>query len=322
VSDAERVTIVVDGREIVGTLHQPLVEALRNAGIAVPTLCYHPALTSLGACRLCVVEVTRGQGKTKLTTSCNFPVLPDLTVRTDTDWVRRTRRGVLELLVMLAPGSPELLALAREHGVEVEAGDLGPVQEQLDRSGRRSIPAGCVPRRSESLRLPRSSVLASGAPRRPDLTNLFLNGPLAGPRRDGRCIRCGLCVRVCAEIVGAEALGWHGRGTDRRVATPFDDWTEQCIGCGACAAVCPTDAIHMESEAARRFVERAGPDRLCRYALLGLTPGAVCSNGFQCWRCEVEQRIGDALREHPAFLEAAIDARATVRSHHRGANQP
>lgn len=272
-SGAESVAIAVNGGEITGALHQPLVEALHHAGIAVPTLCHHPALSSLGACRLCVVEVTRGRGKTRLTTACNFPVLPDLTVRTDSDWVRRTRRGVLELLVMLAPGSPELLDLARAHGVEVEAGDLA--------------------------------------------------GPAAGPRRDGeRCIRCGLCVRVCTEIVGAQALGWHGRGTNRRVATPFDDWTEQCIGCGACTAVCPTDAIHMEEEAARRFVERAGPERLCRYALLGLTPAAVCPNGYQCWRCEVEQRIGDGLREHPAFCEAAFEARATVRAHRQAARQP
>lgn len=260
-SKGERVSLTANGRTISGVLHQPLVEVLRGAGIAVPTLCHHPELSSVGACRLCVVEVTRGRGKSKLTTACDFPVLPDLTVRTDSDWVVRTRHGVLELLVMLAPGAPELRALAREHGVNVEA----------------------------------------------------------APQRDGElCIRCGLCVRVCSEIVGAQALGWHGRGTDRRVATPFDDWTEQCIGCGACTAVCPTDAIHMEEEAARRFVERAGPERLCRYALLGLTPGAVCPNGYQCWRCEVEQRVGDALRSHPAFLED----RAVVRFHGRGAKRP
>jgi len=269
VSDAGRVTITVNDREIVGRLHQPLVEALRDAGIAVPTLCHHPALSAVGACRLCVVEVTRPKGKTRLTTSCDFPVLPGLTVRTDTDWVRRTRRGVLELLVMLAPGSPEVRDLARDHGVDVDAVDP------------------------------------------------------QGPHRDGeRCIRCGLCVRVCTEIVGAQALGWHGRGTKRRVATPFDDWTDQCIGCGACAAVCPTNAIHMEEEAAQRFVQRAGPERLCRYALLGLTPASVCPNGYQCWRCEVDQRIGDSLREHPALCEAAIEARATVRSRGEDGGQP
>lgn len=264
-SGGQRVKLTVNHREITGALHQPLVEALHAVGVAVPTLCHHPALSGLGACRLCVVEVTRGQGKTKLTTACNFPVLPELTVRTESDWIHRTRRGVLDLLVMLAPSSPELRALARKHGSDVEA----------------------------------------------------------APERDGeRCIRCGLCVRVCTEIVGAQALGWHGRGTERRVATPFDDWTEQCIGCGACAAVCPTDAIHMESEAVQRFVQRAGPERLCRYALLGLTPAAVCPNGYQCWRCEVEQRVGDALRSHPAFLKARAAIRAPGRAPRQGTGQP
>ncbi|MFH2007837.1 MAG: 2Fe-2S iron-sulfur cluster-binding protein [bacterium] len=247
-SAPRNVSVSVDGRSISGALHQPLIEALREAGIDVPTLCHRPGLSSYGACRLCVVEVTKGQGRTRLTTACDYPVLEGLKVRTDSDWVRRTRRGVLGLLSALAPGSPELAALVEAHGGEVTH----------------------------------------------------------SPDRDAeRCIRCGLCVRVCAEVVGAEALGWHGRGTDRRVATPFDDWTEQCIGCGACASLCPTNAIHMEDEAVRRFVERSGAERLCRYALLGLTPGAVCPNSYQCWRCEVEQRFGDSLRAHPAFLSAA-----------------
>ncbi len=60
------------------------------------------------------------------------------------------------------------------------------------------------------------------------------------------CIACGLCVRVCNEIVGANAIGWAGRGVNREVAIPFDIDTEACIGCGACAGVCPTGCIKME----------------------------------------------------------------------------
>jgi heterodisulfide reductase subunit A len=60
------------------------------------------------------------------------------------------------------------------------------------------------------------------------------------------CIACGLCVRVCSEIVGANAIGWGGRGVDREITTPFEIDTEACIGCGACAAVCPTGCIRIE----------------------------------------------------------------------------
>jgi len=60
------------------------------------------------------------------------------------------------------------------------------------------------------------------------------------------CIACGLCVRVCNEIVGANAIGWGGRGVNREVTIPFDVDTEACIGCGACAGVCPTGTIRLE----------------------------------------------------------------------------
>ncbi len=59
-----------------------------------------------------------------------------------------------------------------------------------------------------------------------------------------RCILCGLCVRVCDEVVGRHAIGYANRGRDRIITTPFDDQTEECIGCGACIFICPTGALH------------------------------------------------------------------------------
>jgi len=60
------------------------------------------------------------------------------------------------------------------------------------------------------------------------------------------CILCGLCVRVCEEIVGVSAISLVSRGVNREMATPFYEPTEACIGCGACAFICPTDAIKVE----------------------------------------------------------------------------
>ena len=60
------------------------------------------------------------------------------------------------------------------------------------------------------------------------------------------CILCGLCVRVCRDLIGAAAIGFIDRGAGREVGPPYRVQSDACIGCGACVAVCPTGAVRME----------------------------------------------------------------------------
>jgi len=70
-----------------------------------------------------------------------------------------------------------------------------------------------------------------------------------------RCILCGLCVRVCRDIMGAGAINYIGRGQFTEINTPFYEENDACMGCGACAGVCPTHAIAFEDIARTRVMK-------------------------------------------------------------------
>ena len=157
-----------------------ILDTARYYGVDVPTLCYMEGLSPYSACRLCVVEVIRGD-RSRLAASCSYPVQDEIEVKTDSARVHRARNMVIELMLAETPNSKTLQCLASKYGVE----------------------------------------------------RVRFKG------EDRHCIRCGLCVRVCKEQMGAGAIGFARRGIDREVVMPFHKTPEVCRECGACMYVCP-----------------------------------------------------------------------------------
>jgi len=111
------VTLKINDREITADGAMSVLDAARQAGIPIPTLCHHDKLEAYGGCRLCIVEV-EARGKTNHVVSCTYPVEQGLSVRTRTATVDRIRRVLIEELMAHAPDSPELKAMAEEYGAD------------------------------------------------------------------------------------------------------------------------------------------------------------------------------------------------------------
>jgi len=111
------IRLKIDGKDIEATEGMTVLEAAREAGINIPTLCHHDKLEPYGGCRLCIVEA-ESHGRSQLVVSCVYPAEEDLQVTTRSKKIDRIRKTVLELLLAHAPDSPQLLELAGEYGAE------------------------------------------------------------------------------------------------------------------------------------------------------------------------------------------------------------
>lgn len=205
----EMVNIKINGVPLKVKKGISILEAAREAGIEIPTLCYLKEINEIGACRLCMVEVKGARG---LVTACVYPVNEGMEVFTNTAKVRQSRKLTLELILSthdkrclscVRSGNCELQQLCKEFGVDNEDYFKGEnPQYEFDDS-------------------------------------------VAHMRRDNnKCILCRRCVAAC-EMQKVSVIGANARGFDTHISSAFDKdlANVSCISCGQCVVNCPTAAL-------------------------------------------------------------------------------
>jgi predicted molibdopterin-dependent oxidoreductase YjgC len=230
---ARRLEITVDGRSVSVEEGKTLLEACRQEGIAIPTLCFLENLTPVNVCRICVVEV---EGSRTLVPSCSRVAEPGMKVETRSERVRLSRRLILEFLASSTDLStaPEATAYIAEYGAAPER--FGP-REPRNREGERD---GA---RAGHHHVGRGGTETVLQPVKLD-NNLYV-------RDYSKCILCYKCVEACGtDAQNTFAIAVAGRGFDARIstefATPLPD--SACVYCGNCIGVCPTGALMFKSE--------------------------------------------------------------------------
>lgn len=140
---------------------------------------------------------------------------------------------------------------------------------EVTQNGRKRVVAACTYPAADGIEVKTSTpeieemrknivmLLYKRAPNSPLMQELFrqygCTDNLLSEDAAEKCILCNLCVKACAEM-GSGGISLIMRGTEKRVATPYDEASPACIGCGSCAEVCPTGAIVMEEKGNKRHI--------------------------------------------------------------------
>src|ERR1700739_3529277 len=221
------VTLTIDGQSVTVPEGTSIMRAAMEAGTQIPKRCATDMVDAFGSCRLCVVEI---EGRAGTPASCTTPVMPGLVVHTQSERLKKRRKGVMELYTSDHP--LDCLTCGANGDCELQdmAGAVGLRDVRYGYEGENHVFA-------KSQGKPNAAWMPK------DESNpYFTYDP-------SKCIVCSRCVRACEEVQGTFALTISGRGFGSRVSPGMSEsfLGSECVSCGACVQACPTATLTEKS---------------------------------------------------------------------------
>ena len=240
------IKLTINGKEVEAQADSSVLDVALANGVDVPRLCHHPELKPSGGCRLCLVEVEGQQGYHP---SCGLKAREGMVVHTESEALTDLRRDLIDLFIS---DHPLICSACDKNGacdLQTYAYQYGFHETSYDFELSRELYQDDNP--------------------------FFV--------RDHKfCILCSKCVRVCDEVVGANAIDLIGRGFETRMDTPFSGpmIDSSCVFCGSCVQVCPTAALLPKKRIGRgREWELKRQKSICGYCGVGCGIEYALKNG-------------------------------------------
>ncbi len=254
-----RVNLTINGKQVSVLKGTSILNAAREAGIEIPTLCYHPDQFVKANCRVCIVEV---EGRKELPSSCSTEVEEGMALWTNSRRVLEARKVIIELL--LANHDADCLMCHRNLNCEL--------QKIANQAGVR------INRFENVLEMQEVDISSPSIVRNPN-----------------KCVKCGRCVEICNEIQGVNIIEKIGRSGEIEVLPTFGRYLSDvaCTCCGQCSTVCPVAAIYEKEEIEKVWeavndpgkhviVQTAPAVRVSIGEEFGMEPGSIVTGKLVC----------------------------------------